>query len=356
MIDLASQRYALIALVSAALFGVSTPLAKLLLGYVPPLLLAGLLYLGSGAGLMVLWLVRRSRKLPRAKPSAALEFGGWVWLAAAVLSGGVLAPVLLLWGLSGMHASGASLLLNAEAVLTILVAALLFGEHVSGRVWASAAVMLAGALLLAYEPGTSVPVSPHALAVAGACLLWALDNNFTRNISSGDPVLIAMVKGLVAGTANCALAAAAGVSVLAPGTVSAALALALGAASYGASLVLYIVALRHLGSARTGAHFATSPFIGAAVAITLLGEPTGTAFIASVALMLAATWLLLSEKHLHQHTHEHFEHSHPHVHDGHHQHSHTAGVGTGPHTHAHVHEPLTHLHPHLPDLHHRHRH
>ena len=354
MIDFATQRYALTALASAALFGVSTPLAKLLVGQVPPQLLAGLLYLGSGTGLLVLWLVSRAGKARRETLPTRQEIGGWGWLAGAVVSGGVLAPVLLLWGVIAMAASGASLLLNAEAVLTILVAALLFGEHVSGRVWAAAAVMLAGASTLLYEPGTTVPVSLRALAVVGACFFWALDNNFTRNISSGDPVLIAMVKGLIAGTVNCALAMAAGASLPSPGMLSGSL--ALGAASYGASLVLYIVALRHLGSARTGAHFATSPFIGAVVAIALLGESTGTAFIASFALMLAATWLLVTEKHLHQHTHERLDHSHPHLHDEHHQHAHAAGEETGPHTHAHAHEPLTHSHPHLPDLHHRHRH
>lgn len=354
MIEIASQRYALLALASAALFGISTPLSKLLLGHTTPLLLAGLLYLGSGIGLFAVWFLRKGRTGASELASAPLARGDLPWLGGAILTGGVLAPVLLLWGVSGMDASGASLLLNAEAVLTILVAAILFREHVSGRVWASAAVMLIGASLLAYEPGAASPVSLRAAAVLGACLLWGIDNNLTRNISAGDPVSIAMVKGFASGAVTIGLAMARGDSLPAPAlTVGA---LLLGAASYGASLVLYILALRHLGSARTGAHFATSPFIGAAVAIALLGEAPGAAFLAALALMVVATWMLLTESHRHAHTHEPLEHSHRHVHDEHHQHEHEEGAGPAPHTHRHVHQAMTHAHPHLPDFHHRHRH
>lgn len=366
MIHFITQRYALLALASAALFGASTPFAKLLLGQTTPVVLAGLLYLGSGLGLLIVWLARRAGSA--ARPGEELGIWGpaplrrqdMPWLAGAVISGGVLAPVLLLWGVSGMQASGASLLLNAEGVLTILIAAVLFREHVSRRVWTAALVMLAGSLLLVWEPGTAIGVSPRALAVVGACFLWALDNNLTRNIAASDPVAIAMTKGLVAGAVNLGLGLGVGVGLTggaampAAGLVAAAL--VLGAASYGASLVLFIVALRHLGSARTSAHFATSPFIGSAVAIGLLGEPLTAAFAASLGLMIAATWLLLTERHGHDHSHERAEHAHPHAHDEHHVHAHEGSEVTEPHTHWHAHDPTTHTHPHLPDLHHRHPH
>ena len=357
MIDFSIQRYALLALASAALFGVSTPLAKLLLGHATPLVLAGLLYLGSGLGLLIVWLARRALRRARSGPGASVEVPlrarDMPWLAGAVIAGGILAPVSLLWGVSGMQASGASLLLNAEAVLTILVAAAIFREHVGARVWTAGAVMLAGSLLLAWEPGAAVSVSPRALAVLAACVLWALDNNLTRNIAASDPVAIAMIKGLAAGGVNLGLGLA---NAAVPAAEFVVGALALGAASYGASLVLFIVALRHLGSARTGAHFATSPFIGAAVAIGLLGEPFTGPFAVSLALMVAATWLLLTETHGHDHRHERAEHTHSHAHDEHHAHAHAGGEGAEPHAHWHVHEPVIHSHPHLPDLHHRHRH
>jgi len=357
MIVFSIQRYALLALASAALFGISTPLAKLLLGHATPLVLAGLLYLGSGLGLLIVWLaqrgIRRGRSGAEAERRVPLRGRDMPWLAGAVVAGGILAPVALLWGVSGMQASGASLLLNAEAVLTILVAAAIFREHVGARVWVAAMVMLAGGLLLAWEPGAAIAVSPRALAVLAACLLWALDNNLTRNIAASNPVAIAMVKGLAAGAVNLGLGLA---NAAPPAAEFVASALALGAASYGASLVLFIMALRHLGSARTGAHFATSPFIGAAVAIGLLEEPFTGRLAASLAMMVAATWLLLTETHGHHHTHERVGHSHPHAHDEHHAHVHDGGEEPEPHAHWHVHDPITHSHPHLPDLHHRHPH
>ncbi len=351
MIERSTQKYALIALGSAALFGISTPLAKLLLGETHPVLLAGLLYCGSGLGLALFSLVRRASG--REHAVTALHGMDFFWLGCAVLCGGIAGPVLLLWGLGSLPASEASLLLNLEAVLTVLLAGLLFKEHVSGRVWASTAVMLAAGTVLVWTPGESLQLSMAALLVLGACLAWALDNNLTRNISSADPVSIAMIKGLVAGAANVALAAAAGASLPAMKVVAAAL--VLGALSYGASLVLYIVAQRHLGSARTGAHFATAPFIGAAVAL-LLGENAGPVFWMALALMVLATGLLVTEQHAHGHRHERMEHEHAHVHDEHHRHEHAPGEEGEPHSHRHVHEPMAHSHPHLPDTHHRHSH
>ena len=351
MIDLSTQRYALVALAAAALFGASTPLAKLLQAEITPGLLAGLLYLGSGAGLALVQIVRR---LGGRAVEAPLQAADMPWLAGAVLCGGVAAPLLLMWGLAGASASGVSLLLNVEGILTVLIAALVFKEAVAGRIWLAACLMLAAGLLLGYDPRAGVGVSLRTLAVIAACALWALDNNLTRRIAAADPVNIAMIKGLAAGCVNIAAALALGARL--PNALPLAGALALGWLAYGVSLALYILALRHLGSARAASHFSTAPFIGAALSIALLGEPLTAGFAAAFLLMLAATWLVLTEQHGHTHLHEPLEHRHLHTHDAHHQHAHRGDEGPEPHAHPHQHEPLAHSHPHLPDLHHRHPH
>ncbi|HEX9685396.1 MAG TPA: EamA family transporter [Burkholderiales bacterium] len=351
MIDLSLQRYAFLALAAAALFGASTPLAKLLLEETSPVVLAGLLYLGSGMGLALLWLARGRSERPR---EASLAGRDWGWLAGAILAGGVAAPVLLLWGLSISGAAETALLLNFEGVLTALVAAFLFRETVGGRVWLAALVMLAGGFVLAYDPTAPIAFSPQSLAIVGACLCWALDNNLTRKVAGADPVATAMAKGLAAGSFNLALGLALGGAF--PAFSVGAGALVLGFVAYGASLVLFIYALRHLGAARTAAHFSTAPFIGAALAVPLLGEPVTAGLVVAAALMAIATSLVLTERHGHEHTHEHMAHNHRHVHDEHHQHAHRGDEGPEPHVHEHVHEPMRHAHPHLPDLHHRHRH
>ena len=356
MIDLRLQRHAWTALAAAALFGASTPLANLLLGDdVAPLGLAALLYLGSGGGLLIFWLFQRARRKGSPAAEAPITRSDLPWLAGAVLTGGVIAPVLLLWGLSGTPASTASLLLNLEGTLTTLVAALLFREAVAGRVWLGTLLMLAGASLLVYRPDIAGGWSVHALGLVGACCFWAIDNNLTRRIAASDPVMIAMVKGLAAGLFNLIVALGLGVRLPVSGGVVGAL--LVGFLGYGVSLVLFIHALRHLGSARAGAHFSTAPFIGAAVAVAVLGEPVTWLFALSLLLMAAATWLVISERHAHQHKHEPQAHDHRHVHDAHHQHAHRPeDAGTEPHAHWHQHEPMTHGHPHLPDLHHRHGH
>jgi drug/metabolite transporter (DMT)-like permease len=351
MINLSLQRYAFFALAAAALFGASTPFAKLLLGKVSPVVLAGLLYLGSGIGLALLRVARGRSERPR---EARLAVSDWGWLAGAIFSGGVVAPVLLLWGLSSGGAAETSLLLNFEGVLTALVAGLLFREAVGARIWLAALVMLAGGLILAFDPKATLAFSPQSLAVVGACLAWALDNNLTRKVAGADPVVIAITKGLIAGSFNLVLGLALG--GLFPAAATAIGAAVLGFVAYGVSLVLFIYALRHLGAARTGAHFSTAPFIGAAIAVPLLGEPVTPGLLAATALMAVATWLVLTESHGHEHEHRRLAHAHRHVHDEHHQHAHHGDEGPEPHAHEHVHEPMQHTHPHLPDLHHRHKH
>ncbi|MGH8518050.1 MAG: DMT family transporter [Panacagrimonas sp.] len=348
MIDFRLQRYALLALASAALFGAAAPALKPIADAVHPVLLAGLLYLGSFVGLAF---VRTMRGTVRGE--AALSGRDLPALCGAIVAGGIAAPVLLVWGISGLAASAASLLLATEAVLTMLLAAVLFREPVAKRVWLAAVLIFAAAGLLGWTPGASMPVSPHALAVLAACLLWGLDNNLTSRISLADPFAIAMWKGLAAGSVNTVLGL-----VLAPAMPEMRWlgALAVGAVGYGASLVLYVLALRHLGAARTAAHFGTAPFFGAALAVAFLGESVNATLVAVLMITAAATWLVLSERHGHEHEHEALEHEHRHVHDEHHQHAHHSEEGPEPHSHLHSHEPLRHRHAHFPDLHHRHRH
>ena len=339
-------------LISAALFGASTPLAKLLLGEIPPLLLAAVLYLGSGVGLLG-WLVVR-RVLGRAQ-FASLSGSYFLWLIAAITAGGVVAPVLLVFGLVRTGAGVASLLLNLEAVLTALIAWVAFRENVDRRVFLGMAMIVAGGVLLSWHELPRAGGLAGPLLIACACLAWALDNNLTRRISGGDAATIACLKGLVAGSVNAALAVALG-ATLPPAPALAAAAL-VGFLGYGVSLVLFIIALRHLGTARTGAYFSVAPFFGAALSLLLLGEQTSPPFWFAAALMAFGVWLHVSERHEHEHAHEPMDHTHPHVHDEHHLHEHEAGWdGREPHVHPHRHPRHTHSHPHYPDLHHRHRH
>jgi len=335
------------ALAAALLFGAATPLAKGLLGRVDPWLLAGLLYLGSGLGMILLRAVRRtaSVKLPR---------GDWPWLVGAVLSGGVVAPVLLMFGLRGMPASGASLLLNAEGVFTALLAWFAFRENFDRRIALGMVAILAGALILSWPREVELAGLWPALAILGACLAWGLDNNLTRKVALSDATWIAAVKGLSAGSVNLALALWLGAAL--PSSVVTGTALLLGFLSYGLSLSLFVVALRNLGTARTGAYFSVAPFFGALLAL-MMGDPLTPSLLIAGTLMAFGIWLHLSERHEHTHMHLPMEHEHEHVHDQHHQHTHEHGQADGfPHRHRHRHEAMTHRHAHFPDAHHGHRH
>jgi drug/metabolite transporter (DMT)-like permease len=341
------------ALLSAGLFGSSTPLAKLLLGEIPPLVLAAILYLGSGLGLLA-WLGVR-RALSRASRPSSLYGPDYLWLAAAIAAGGVIAPILLIFGLVRTDGATASLLLNLEAVLTAVIAWVAFRENVDRRVFLGMMAIVAGGVLLAWQEAPRAGSLMGPALIAGACLAWALDNNLTRRISGGDAATIACVKGLVAGSINMALAVELGTQL--PAASATAAAGLVGFLGYGVSLVLFIVALRHLGTARTGAYFSVAPFFGATLALLVLGEQTTAFFWVAAALMALGVRLHLTERHEHAHVHEPMEHSHVHVHDEHHQHAHDEPLdGQEPYAHAHRHERQTHSHPHYPDLHHRHHH
>ena len=338
------------ALASAVLFGASTPLAKLLVGEVQPLALAGLLYLGSGIGLLVWFLLRKRNE--RATNLSRVDLP---WLAGAILAGGVAGPALLMYGLTRTDGATASLLLNLEAVLTASIAWIVFRENVDRRVFLGMVAIVAGGVVLSWDEMPRAGGLAGPLLIAGGCLAWAIDNNLTRRVSGGDAVTIAGLKGLVAGAANLSLALFQGASL--PGTGILASAAAVGFFGYGISLVLFVVALRHLGTARTGAYFSVAPFFGAALALLVLRESASAALWVAAALMALGVWLHLTERHEHEHLHEPMEHTHPHVHDEHHQHGHGfAWQGDEPHAHPHTHRRMSHSHPHYPDLHHRHDH
>lgn len=335
---------------SAVLFGAAAPLSKLLMGTVDPWLLAGVLYLGAGIGLAV---IRVGRPLiGLASPEAPLRRADLPWLFGIVLFGGMLGPLLLMLGLSQTSASSGSLLLNLEGLATMAIAWLVFRENVDRRLLLGAAAILAGAVMLS-ATGAGFQLDTGGLLIAAACLCWGIDNNLTRKLSAADPVQIAMIKGLVAGATNLGLALALGASLPGHGFVAAGA--LVGFLGVGVSLVMFMLALRHLGTARTGAYFSLAPFIGAVLALALFREPLTLQLVSAGVLMALGLWLHLAERHEHDHTHTELVHEHAHVHDAHHQHSHD-GLVSEPHSHPHRHTAIRHSHPHYPDLHHRHQH
>ena len=347
-----SSRFAILtALGAALLFGASTPFARALVGDMPPILLAGFLYLGSGIGL---WMIRLVRD--RGFKAISLSRPEWTWLSGAIAAGGIIGPTLLMYGLTRASAADASLLLNLEAVLTAFLAWMVFRESADRRIVLGMALIVAGGIVLAWPSGRGERTSLWGtIAVAGACLCWAVDNNLTRKVSASEPMFIAGTKGLLAGITNVGLALAFGTTR--PSAPLIAAAAGVGFLGYGVSLVLFVLALRELGAARTGAYFSTAPFVGAAIAIAVFHEPTSAAFWIAAMLMTMGVWLHITERHEHDHSHELLIHTHSHQHDSHHQHAHAfAWDGHEPHTHEHRHEPLTHSHPHYPDIHHRHGH
>src|SRR5262245_4831931 len=340
-----------LALGSAALFGATLPLSKLLLDAIDPFMLAGLLYLGTGVGLAAFRLLRGGMS-QTTETEAQLARKDIPWLVLAIIMGGIVGPVLLMFGLAVTPASSSALLLNLEGLATMSIAWLIYRENVDRRLLFGAFSILTGAVLLSWN-GQGITFNRGALLVAGACVAWGLDNNFTRKISATDPVVIAMLKGLIAGIVNVGLAFAIGMALPAPSIIIAA-----GIAGFlgiGVSLVMFILAMRHLGTARAGAYYSSAPFIGALLGIIVLHAPLTLKMMVAGMLMGIGLWLHLSERHSHEHEHEAFEHEHSHVHDEHHQHHHDESV-TEPHSHWHRHEPMRHEHIHYPDLHHRHRH
>ena len=341
------------ALGAAVLFGLSTPLAKILLADTSPMMLAGLLYTGSGVGLALLLGIRAKRR--GGMGAIALPRGiALVWLLGAVFFGGALGPFLLMSGLSKIDSASASLALNLEGVFTSLLAWFVFKENFDRRILLGMALIVGGGVLLSSGAHVRAGGFIGPALIAGACMAWAIDNNLTRKVSTNDAMVIACTKGLVAGPITVALAVYLGSPT--PSALDSLKAGLLGFVGYGLSLTLFVVALRNLGTARTGAYFSLAPFIGAALAVGL-GAPLSGTLLAAGLFMGLGVWLHLTEKHAHRHQHVLMEHHHAHVHDAHHKHTHQfEWNGQEPHSHPHIHEPLDHEHPHFPDAHHRHQH
>lgn len=343
------------ALLAAALFGMSAPLSKLLLGAVHPIPLAALLYLGAGLGL-VFYITWAHIFVSNASSEAGLDRGDLPWLMGAILAGGVTAPILLLYGLRATPAATASLLLNFEVVATAVIAAWAFREFIGQRTWIAVTTVTAGSILLTLDPTNGWGISSGAVLVVAACVMWGLDNNLTRHIALKDPKRIVAIKGLVAGGFSLLLALALGKPF--PGVGHIVLGLLLGSVSYGISIVLFVRALRDLGAARTGVLFGTAPFIGAAVSLMVFRDLPSLPFVLSLPLLGIGVGILSRERHEHRHAHALLTHMHLHTHvDGHHNHVHEDGAHpVSQHAHLHTHESMVHAHTHRPDVHHRHAH
>ncbi|HVO78342.1 MAG TPA: EamA family transporter [Methanomassiliicoccales archaeon] len=337
---------------SAALFGISPPIAKVLVGETPPVALAGLLYIGAFLGLFMFTIGTRAL-LHRKNQEASLMRHDAPWLAGAIITGGILAPISLMMGLALTSGFAASLLVNLEGVMTAVIAVIAFREFAGPRLWLAMSLMTIAGVFLSWNPnqGTINPLGPLLIVFAMFC--WGVDNNLTRQISSKDPVMIAEVKGLIAGSTSLAIAVLLGSTI----TVDASIlfALLLGALSYGVSLVLFVKALDGLGSSRTAAFFSFGPFVGAVVSVLFLGDAMTGLIVLAAALMFFGVLLVATERHAHSHRHEAVTHTHEHERDLHHEHEHPDGKD-GPHVHEHVHPPIVHSHVHWPDREHRHEH
>jgi drug/metabolite transporter (DMT)-like permease len=345
-----------LAILAAILFGAGAPLAKLLLCSMAPVPLAAFLYLGSGVGLLLYRLLRQIISHNPVK-EAGISNTDSLWLAGAVLAGGVAAPIVLMVSLSYTPAATASLLLNFESVATTFIAALFFKEAIGKRVWLAIICITVASVMLTVNFQDGWGFSPSAFGVLGACILWGMDNNFTRNISAKNPLIITTIKGLGAGLVSLVLALAIGNPL--PDLPAILKAMLLGCFSYGISIILFILAMRNLGAARTSALFGIAPFTGALLSFLLFHQWPGLLFMLVLPLMAAGVVLLLYENHNHRHVHYAMEHEHSHGHDDEHHshhHDHPEQLPDGLHSHPHIHPTVEHEHEHMPDIHHRHPH
>lgn len=340
-------RGGLLALLAAALFGLSTPLMQRLGAGLGPLTVAALLY----AGAAVTGLLSRQP----AEREARLHWADLPRLGAMAAFGAALGPVALAWGLQHTSGTSASLMLTLEALFTAVLAWRLYGETMDRRVWAAMALLMAGAVTLVLDQGRFGDTRLWGLlAVLLATAAWGADNTLSRALAERDPGQVVMVKALLGSTVTGALAWMRGEPL--PTLMAALGLLVVGASGYGLSLRLYLLAQRAFGAARTGSVFAFAPFIGGAAAFAMGERGVSWLLLFGGVLMVLGVLLHLAETHDHAHTHEAIEHEHAHRHDdGHHDHVHEV-MPIGAHSHRHRHDPLTHAHPHVPDAHHAHTH
>ncbi|MCD6107182.1 MAG: EamA family transporter [Caldisericaceae bacterium] len=341
-------------IISASLFGISPPLTKLLVKDIPPVALAGLLYLGAFAGLSLYSIGKKIIMADPDKKAAALERRDFPWLAGAVLTGGIIGPISMMMGLTLVSGFSASLLLNLEGLATAMIAVIFFKENAGKHLWSALVCMTIAGVFLTWDPGQSKFNIAGPLLIIFAMVCWGIDNNLTRNISHKDPIQIAKIKGFVAGTTSLSLALILGMKISLNFTIV--FALLLGSFSYGISLVFFIKALEGLGSSRTGVFFGLAPFIGVIASLIILKEWIGWVMFPATGFMIIGIWLMSSEKHSHFHIHKRITHTHSHVHNDMHQLHKHSGAFNEPHAHEHTHVEIAHTHVHWPDTHHRHEH
>lgn len=346
----------MMALLASILFGASAPITKILLGQIEPIPLASLLYLGSGVGLLIFQIVNLLIKKQKIN-EAPLKKKDFIWLLGAIISGGIIAPIILLSCLRITPASTASLLLNFEGVATTIIAILFFKENVGKQILSAVILITFASIVLSWDFKNQWGLSIGSLGIILACFCWGIDNNFTRNISAKNPFSIVTIKGVIAGSFSLFLSVILKNQI--PELKIAIIAMIIGFFCYGVSIVLFVFAMRDLGSTRTSALFGTAPFIGSILSFILLGDIPSSMFFISLPIMIIGTMLLLKEEHQHVHIHESTQHEHRHNHnDSHHdyEHSNRQIIINGCHSHSHIHKAIEHIHPHSPDIHHRHIH
>jgi drug/metabolite transporter (DMT)-like permease len=352
-----------LAILAAALYGISAPVSKLLLVELSPTLMAALLYLGAGFGMLMVNVVKILFK--RERLEARMTRRELPYVISMILLD-IAAPIFLMLGLTLTTSSTASLLNNFEIVATSMIALFIFHEAVGKRMWVAIALITLSSVILSVDDFGSLSFSVGSLFVLLACICWGFENNCTRMLSLKDPLQIVVVKGFGSGLG--ALLITIYRNDMNGSLKYIGIALLLGFIAYGLSIYFYIKAQRTLGAARTSAYYAAAPFIGVIVSWIVLREGITNTFLVSLGIMLLGTYFAVSEDHAHKHVHEKTRHEHKHSHDdGHHGHTHAnetigeqghehGNESSNEHSHEHVHEGVEHVHKHMPDLHHRHSH
>jgi drug/metabolite transporter (DMT)-like permease len=340
----------LYAILAALLFGLNIPVSKILIQTIPPLMMASLLYLGAGSGMLVVYLAKQAIA-PDTKEAGLSPKDMPFIIMMVVLD--IAAPVFLMLGLRLTGAGNAALIGNFEMAATSVIALIVFRETIGKRLWIAIGFITFASMMLTITDSGTHPFSFGSVFVLIACVCWGFENNCTRKLSIRDPLQVVIIKGFGSGFGSLIIALACQSVIFSPGHIF--FALGLGFISYGLSLFFYVLAQRHLGAARTSSYFALAPFIGVALSFILLKEPITMIFIISLVVMAAGVFLVIFEHHTHRHLHKKTSHDHRHGHlDGHHNHTHTPQT-TNEHSHPHFHDRQEHDHPHTPDLHHRHK-
>jgi len=339
------------AILAAALFGISSPISKLLLEKIPPMLMAALLYLGAGIGMLFMSLIKRAKG--RTQKEAKMSKKELPFTIAMILLD-IAAPIFLMIGLTTTTASNASLLNNFEIVTTSIIALFIFKEAIGKRLWIAISFITASSVMLSVAEFSSFSFSIGSIFVLLACICWGFENNCTRMMSLKDPMQIVVVKGFGSGVGALVIAFLTKEYASDIGYIV--IALILGFFAYGLSIFFYVTAQRELGAARTSAYYAIAPFIGVSLSLLIYKETISLNFIIAMILMILGAYYAAVEKHLHKHIHQSIRHEHRHDHnEGHHNHTHE-DFENGEHSHEHTHEVVQHVHKHTPDMHHAHNH